>query len=77
MFERISVDPTIHFGKPCIKGTRIKVQDVLELVNAGVSFDEIVSEYYADLTVEDVHACIEYAIALVASEDIQLTTHAS
>ena len=41
MIERISVDPTIHFGKPCVKGTRIKVQDVLELVNAGVSFDEL------------------------------------
>ena len=38
------------------------MQDVLELVNAGVSFDEIVSEYYPDLSVDDVHACIEYGL---------------
>ena len=72
MFERITVDPTIHFGKPCVAGMRIKVQDVLELVNAGISFTDIVTDYYPNLTVDDVHACIEYAIALVASEDIQL-----
>lgn len=72
MFERITVDPAVHFGKPCVRGTRIKVQDVLELVNAGVSFSAIVTDYYPDLSIDDVHACIEYAIALVASEDIQL-----
>lgn len=77
MFERISVDPAIHFGKPCVKGTRVKVQDVLELVNAGISFPDIVTEYYPDLTVEDIHACIEYAIALVAAEDIQLAANRS
>ena len=72
MFERITVDPAIHFGKPCVAGTRIKVQDVLELVNAGISFEKIVTDYYTDLAIEDVRACMEYAIALVASEDIQL-----
>ncbi len=57
MFERISVDPTIHFGKPCVKGTRIKVQDVLELVNAGVSFDEL-DAHYPDF-VSCRHICVE------------------
>ena len=38
--ERITVDPNIHFGKPCISGTRITVQSVLELVNEGLSFKE-------------------------------------
>jgi len=72
MFERITVDPNIHFGKPHVAGTRITVQNVLELVEAGTSFDRIISDYYPDLTLEDVHACLRYAIALVAAEDIHL-----
>ena len=72
MFERITVDPNIHFGKPHVAGTRITVRNVLELVEAGTSFDRIISDYYPDLTLEDVHACLRYAIALVAAEDIHL-----
>ena len=74
MIERITVSPNIHFGKPCVAGTRITVQNVLELLKEGLSFDEIIQDYYPDLTVEDIHACIEYAIALVAAEDIHLAT---
>lgn len=58
MKDRISVDPKIHFGKPCVAGTRIPVQDVLELVREGISFSEIISDYYPVLTVEDIQACI-------------------
>jgi len=72
MCERITVDPNIHFGKPHVAGTRITVRNVLELVEAGTSFDRIISDYYPDLTLEDVHACLRYAIALVAAEDIHL-----
>ncbi|HDQ71661.1 MAG TPA: DUF433 domain-containing protein [Chloroflexi bacterium] len=70
--ERIVVDPTIHFGKPCVAGTRITVQSILELLNEDISFEEIIQDYYPDLTSEDIHACIQYAIALVAAEDIHL-----
>jgi uncharacterized protein (DUF433 family) len=70
--ERITVNPKIHFGKPCIAGTRITVQNVLELVNEGISFDEIIEDYYPELTVEDIKACIGYAIALVSAEDIKI-----
>jgi len=72
MPDRIAVNPTIHFGKPCVAGTRITVQSVLELLDEGLSFDEIIKDYYPDLTVDDIHACVQYAIALVAAEDIQL-----
>jgi uncharacterized protein (DUF433 family) len=72
MMERITVNPKIHFGKPCVAGTRITVQSVLELLSEGLSFDEIIRDYYPDLGVEDIHACIQYAIALVAAEDIHL-----
>jgi uncharacterized protein (DUF433 family) len=73
MIERITVDPEVHFGKPCVAGTRITVQGVLELLDEGLSFDDIIQDYYPDLTVQDIQACIQYAIALVAAEDIHLT----
>ncbi len=74
LFDRITVNPSVHFGKPCVAGTRITVQDILELVQGGIPFGEIITDYYPDLAVEDIHACLEYAIALVASEDIDLAT---
>ncbi len=52
--ERISVDPRVHFGKPCVAGTRITVQSVLELINEGLTFEAIIRDYYPDLTTEDV-----------------------
>lgn len=58
--NRISVNPKIHFGKPCITGTRITVQNVLELVYEGLSFQEIIQDYYPDLQIEDIRACLEY-----------------
>lgn len=61
MNERISVDSQIHFSKPCIVGTRIPVQNVLELINEGISFEEIQRDYYPDLQVEDIKACVVYA----------------
>jgi uncharacterized protein (DUF433 family) len=70
--DRISVNSQIHFGKPCIAGTRITVQSVLELLNEGLSFEEIIRDYYPDLQVEDIRACLQYAIALVAAEDVHL-----
>lgn len=72
MNERIVVSPNIHFGKPCVAGTRIPVQSVLELVRDGLSFSEIRADYYPDLTVEDIQACIQYAIDTVAVEEIHL-----
>jgi uncharacterized protein (DUF433 family) len=74
MIERIVVDPEVHFGKPCVAGTRITVQSVLELLDKDLSFDEIIQDYYPDLTPEDIRACVQYAIALVAAEDIHFTT---
>lgn len=72
MLERIVVDPQVHFGKPCIAGTRVTVQDILELLNEGLAFDTILLDYYPDLSIEDIRACLQYAIALVAAEEIHL-----
>ncbi len=72
MIERITVDPKIHFSKPCIAGTRITVQSVLELIDEGLTFEQVRQDYYPELTVEDIRACLQYAIALVAAEEIHL-----
>lgn len=75
--DRIVVNPQIHFGKPIIKGTRITVQNVLELINEGLSFEQIIKDYYPALKIEDVQACMQYVIALVASEDIHISSVAA
>ncbi len=69
---RIAVSPAIHFGKPCIAGTRITVESVLELVRDGVPLAQIIEDFYPDLNVGDISACLQYAIDLVAAEDINL-----
>jgi len=75
MKDRIEANPNIHFGKPCIAGTRITVQSVLELVREGLSFAIIIKDYYSDLKVEDIQACLEYVID-VAAEEIHISTPA-
>jgi len=72
MKDRIAVDNNVHFGKPCVAGTRIPVQNVLELVRDGVSFDTISRDYYPDLEVEDIRACIQHAIEVIAVEDLHV-----
>ncbi|MCO6459507.1 MAG: DUF433 domain-containing protein [Pirellulaceae bacterium] len=74
MQKRITVNPGVHFGKPCVAGTRIPVQSVLELLREGLSFADIIRDYYPDLEPEDVRACIQYAMDVVAAEDIHLAT---
>ena len=62
----------IHFGKPCVAGTRIPVLNVLELVGEGLSFETIVQDYYPELQIEDVRACVRYAIEVIAAEEIHI-----
>ncbi|MCK4579788.1 MAG: DUF433 domain-containing protein [Dehalococcoidia bacterium] len=70
--ERIVIDPKVHFGKPCVAGTRIPVEVVLELIQEGIPFDEIIERYYPDLETEDIKACARYATELVRSEEIHV-----
>ena len=72
MTERITIDPNVHFGKPCVTGTRIPVQSVLELVSEGIPFEEIIQDYYPDLQLEDIRACIRYAIEVIVAEEIHV-----
>lgn len=72
MRERIEVDSRVHFGKPCVAGTRIPVRDVLEVVGEGIPFDQIVRDYYPDLSVDDVRACVRYALEVISAEDLHV-----
>lgn len=74
MTPRIQVDPRIRFGKPCVAGTRIAVQDVLELVREDIPFEDVIRDYYPSLTPDDIKACVQYAIDVVSSEEIHLAS---
>jgi uncharacterized protein (DUF433 family) len=56
----ITIEPGKRSGKPCIRGLRITVTDVLEYLASGMSFDEILSDF-PDLTAEDIRACLAFA----------------
>ena len=60
--ERITFDPDQCGGRPCIRGIRIRVKDVLELLAAGVS-EAAILEDYTYLEREDIAACLKYAAA--------------
>ncbi len=60
VFERITVNPQQCGGRPCIRGMRIRVSDVLELLADGMSPERILDEH-PDLELEDIHACLRFA----------------
>jgi uncharacterized protein (DUF433 family) len=66
--QRVSVDPNVCHGKPCIKGTRIMVSIILDYLRAGESREEILRQY-PSLKAEDIGAAIGYAAWLAHEED--------
>lgn len=60
LLDRIAVDPAIRFGKPCVRGTRISVGDVLGYLAGGMSEAQILADF-PQLTSGDVRACLAYA----------------
>lgn len=67
--ERIVVSRDVAHGQPCVVGARIMVHLVLDLLAGGKTISEITSEdYYLDLTVDDVLACVAYSCQLVKHE---------
>lgn len=67
MFTRIVSDPAILGGKPCIKGTRISVEFILELFASGASRDDII-QAYPHLTAEDIEEALRYAAHFLDNE---------
>lgn len=69
--DRIVVSRNVLHGKPRIAGTRIMVYQILDLLSAGKTVEEITSDdYFPDITAEDVYACIEYASHVIQSDDV-------
>ena len=62
LLERITIDPEVVHGRPAVRGTRMRVADVLSLLASGASEPEILKDY-PYLTAEDVRACLAYAAA--------------
>lgn len=58
--SRITIDPEIRFGKPCVRGTRITVGDVLSYLASGMS-DEAILADFPQLTRDDIRACLAFA----------------
>ncbi len=61
--DRITIDPAICRGKPCVRGLRYPVETLLELLSSGMSYDEILAEY-EDLEYEDLLAVLAFAARL-------------
>jgi uncharacterized protein (DUF433 family) len=58
--SRITIDPEVRFGKPCVRGTRLTVGDVLSYLAAGMSEDDVVTDF-PQLTRDDIRACLAFA----------------
>ena len=73
LVDRIAIDPAIRFGKPCVRGTRISVGDVLGYLAGGMSESQILADF-PQLTTDDIRACLAYA---AEREQRTLTTPAA
>lgn len=60
LLDRISIDSAVRFGKPCVRGTRVTVGDVLGYLAGGTPEDQLLNEF-PQLTRDDVRACLAYA----------------
>jgi uncharacterized protein (DUF433 family) len=72
-YDRITLDPNVMFGKPCIKGTRIPVELILRKWGAGMTEQEIIA-HHPHLTLEDIRAAAAFAADHLANEEIVLAS---
>ncbi len=73
LLNRITINPTIAFGKPTIRGLRYSVEWLLETLSSGMSTDEILADY-EDLEKEDIQAVLLYAARLSQVKRMSLAT---
>jgi uncharacterized protein (DUF433 family) len=71
LLNRIAINPNICFGKPCIRGHRIWVSLILDLLAGGMTAQEIL-ENYPGLTLEDVQACIAYGAEMARERYVDI-----
>jgi len=63
LLDRISVNPAVCAGKPCIRGTRIYIAIILDALAEGLTAEQVI-DHYPQLTLDDIHASLAYAAAL-------------
>ena len=71
MYDRITADPTVCSGKPCIRGTRIMVKNILGMIAGGYTIERILNAY-PELSREDVVEALEYATNVIDEEKVIL-----
>jgi uncharacterized protein (DUF433 family) len=71
LLERISVDPHVCFGKPCIRGTRIWVSLILDLLASGMTPQQVIAEY-PQLTLEDILAATAYGAEMARERYVEI-----
>ncbi len=76
LLQRISIDPNICFGKPCVRGTRIWVSLILDFLANEMSVEEILVEY-PQLTGEDVRAAIAYGAEMARERYVEIPAEAT
>lgn len=69
MFERIAVEPQVCSGKPCIRGTRIMIKNILGLVAGGYDLEKILKTY-PELEEEDIRQALDYVAFVVDDERV-------
>jgi uncharacterized protein (DUF433 family) len=69
--EKITVDPDVCHGKPTIRGSRLTVSTILELLAAGMTYDELLFDYEG-LHLDDIYACLEYANLMSSFKTVHL-----
>lgn len=70
LLNRISIDPRVCFGKPCVRGRRIWVSLVLDFLASGMTTEDVMREY--DLQREDVLACIAYGAEMSRERYVEI-----
>lgn len=76
LLQRISIDPNVCFGKPCIRGTRIWVSLLLDLLADGMSVQEILAEY-PQLAEEDIRAAMAYGAEMSRERYVEIPAEAA
>jgi uncharacterized protein (DUF433 family) len=70
LLSRITIDPAVCHGKPCVRGLRYPVENLLELLSSGMTFDEILADY-GDLERDDLLAVLAFAARLARTRRLQ------
>ena len=70
LLSRITIDPAVCHGKPCVRGLRYPVETLLELLSSGMTADEVLADY-EDLEPDDLRAALAYAARLARARRIQ------